>query len=248
MRLPAVARFRPWWERPSATDKPLAVISMNEWYQGPGSEVFDADPRVSTFRSADRCFAALRAWTDWHDRRIVQPAFRGGPTLGLRTQRERSSRKARVRAWPCRSRIPSACLPPTACARRARRSRAIHGLGGRGRQAHRLPRGRENFLKRHSSQDGGWRHQARPSLGAEVRAAAREILASAKEREPDARIDGVSVRQMLTAGVEIVIGVKRDQRFRPPDRRRPGRRHGRIVEGRRRPYRAGLQGQRAQNG
>src|SRR5882757_5769816 len=48
------------------TDRPLAVVWMNEWYQGPGSELLDADPRVCVFRSADRCFAALRAWFDWH--------------------------------------------------------------------------------------------------------------------------------------------------------------------------------------
>jgi acetyltransferase len=54
---------------------------MNEWLGGPGSEAFDSDPRVSTFRSADRCFATLRAWFDWHAQaaRPKVPAFRVAP-------------------------------------------------------------------------------------------------------------------------------------------------------------------------
>src|SRR4030081_3185937 len=56
-------------EAAARTDRPLAVVWMNEWYQGPGSELLDADPRVCMFRSADRCFATLRAWFDWHEHR-----------------------------------------------------------------------------------------------------------------------------------------------------------------------------------
>ncbi len=54
-------------EATARTDRPLAVVWMNEWYQGPGSELLDADSRVCMFRSADRCFATLRAWFDWHE-------------------------------------------------------------------------------------------------------------------------------------------------------------------------------------
>lgn len=41
------------------TDRPLAVVWMNEWYQGPGSQILDADPKVCMFRSADRCFCNI---------------------------------------------------------------------------------------------------------------------------------------------------------------------------------------------
>ena len=56
-------------EAAARTDRPLAVVWMNEWYQGPGSELLDADSNVCMFRSANRCFATLRAWFDWHERR-----------------------------------------------------------------------------------------------------------------------------------------------------------------------------------
>src|ERR1700733_5564997 len=60
-------------EAAARADRPLAVVWMNGWYQGPGSEFLDADPKVCMFRSADRCFATLRAWLDWHEYRGRQP-------------------------------------------------------------------------------------------------------------------------------------------------------------------------------
>jgi acetate---CoA ligase (ADP-forming) len=82
------------------TDRPLAVVWMNEWYQGPGSELLDADPKVCMFRSADRCFAALKAWFDWHEhcagrraaaaRRYRKPTPRGCSTAMASRSREKS--------------------------------------------------------------------------------------------------------------------------------------------------------------
>ena len=78
-------------EAAARTDRPLAVVWMNEWYQGPGSELLDADPRVCMFRSADRCFATLRAWFDWHEHRGRQPdAERGDRHLPPNWRRVRS--------------------------------------------------------------------------------------------------------------------------------------------------------------
>jgi acyl-CoA synthetase (NDP forming) len=61
-------------EAAARTDRPLAVVWMNEWYQGPGSELLDADSKVCMFRSADRCFATLRAWFDWHEHCVRRQA------------------------------------------------------------------------------------------------------------------------------------------------------------------------------
>jgi acetyltransferase len=49
----------------------------------------------------------------------------------------------------------------------------------------------------------------------QVRAAAVDILASAKRYAPQARIDGVSVQQMVPPGLEMVLGVKNDRQFGP---------------------------------
>ena len=50
---------------------------------------------------------------------------------------------------------------------------------------------------------------------AEVAAAAQDILASAKAARPDANIDGLLVSQMVTGGVETILGVHRDPAFGP---------------------------------
>ena len=49
-----------------AQPKPVAVVWLSEWLQGPGSEVFEADDKVGLFRSMDRCYAAIAAWQAWH--------------------------------------------------------------------------------------------------------------------------------------------------------------------------------------
>jgi len=208
-RAPAVV------EAAKRTDKPLAVIWMNEWYQGPGSEVFDADPRVSTFRSADRCFQALRAWTDWHEKRGVQPAL--------------SRLSDRGAADAAREIIAQSAGSGVALSESdSKRVLAAYGVRAPGEAIARDPDSAAEAAKRigfpvavkisskdilHKTEVGGIKLGLRSEE--EVRAAAREILASAKQRKPDARIDGVSVQQMLTAGVEMVIGVKRDQQFGP---------------------------------
>jgi acyl-CoA synthetase (NDP forming) len=49
----------------------------------------------------------------------------------------------------------------------------------------------------------------------EVRYAYQEIIANAKEYNPDARIVGVSIQKMIKAGTEVIIGMNRDEVFGP---------------------------------
>jgi acetate---CoA ligase (ADP-forming) len=49
----------------------------------------------------------------------------------------------------------------------------------------------------------------------DISAATADILASARRYAPEARIDGVSVQQMVPPGIEIVLGVKNDRQFGP---------------------------------
>jgi acyl-CoA synthetase (NDP forming) len=46
--------------------KPIAVVWVSEWLQGPASEAYEADDRVGFFRSMDRCYGAIAAWQRWH--------------------------------------------------------------------------------------------------------------------------------------------------------------------------------------
>jgi acetate---CoA ligase (ADP-forming) subunit beta len=50
---------------------------------------------------------------------------------------------------------------------------------------------------------------------AEVAEAYQEIMASVKEKFPQARIEGITVQNMARPGLEIIIGVTRDPQFGP---------------------------------
>ncbi len=203
-------------EAASRTDRPLAVVWMNEWYQGPGSEILDADPKVCMFRSADRCFAALKAWFDWHEHRASHrtPAPR----------RSSLSAELAARGILSSAKAGGAALSETD----SKRVLDCYGiaipleiLASGPEQAVRASReiGGPVALKivspdiLHKTEAGGVKLGL--STPQDVSAAAADILASAKRYAPEARIDGVSVQQMVPPGIEIVLGVKNDRQFGP---------------------------------
>jgi acyl-CoA synthetase (NDP forming) len=64
-----VERAKYLCELAAGLEKPLCIVWLNEWLQGPGSEVYDRSANLSTFRSMARCFTALKSWIDYHERR-----------------------------------------------------------------------------------------------------------------------------------------------------------------------------------
>jgi len=202
-------------EAAARTDRPLAVVWMNEWYQGPGSEVLDADPRVCMFRSADRCFATLRAWFDWHERRTCKPAA---------ARRSPASAAQGARAILSAARDRGAALSETD----SKRLLGCYGIAIPLEIVARDPEQAASAAAKiggpvaikivspdilHKTEAGGVRLGL--STPENVREAARNILASAARYAPQARIDGISVQQMAPDGVEIVLGVKNDRQFGP---------------------------------
>ena len=203
-------------EAAARTDRPLAVVWMNEWYQGPGSELLDADPKVCMFRSADRCFATLRTWFDWHELRS-RPQEKG-----TRKSPASAERAARVILDEARGRGTTlsemdskrilACYgiatPKEILARDPAEAAAAAGRIGGGVAVKIVS---PDIL--HKTEAGGVRLEL--SGANDVRRAAEDILASATRYAPLARIDGISVQQMVPSGVEIVLGVKNDRQFGP---------------------------------
>src|SRR5438132_9464406 len=51
--------------------KPICVVWINEWLQGPGSEIYDASPRISIFRSMTRCIQTLKSWLNHYEQRAT---------------------------------------------------------------------------------------------------------------------------------------------------------------------------------
>jgi acyl-CoA synthetase (NDP forming) len=50
---------------------------------------------------------------------------------------------------------------------------------------------------------------------AEVESAFEEIVSAVKQRQPDARIEGVAVQKMAPAGTEVIVGMSKDPQFGP---------------------------------
>jgi acyl-CoA synthetase (NDP forming) len=71
-RVPAMARLT----REQA--KPVALVWLSEWLQGPGAEEYEKDERIPVFRSMERCYAAIAAWHA-HAERDFTPAPRLAP-------------------------------------------------------------------------------------------------------------------------------------------------------------------------
>jgi acetate---CoA ligase (ADP-forming) len=203
-------------EAAARTGRPLAVVWMNEWYQGPGSELLDADPGVCMFRSADRCFATLRAWFDWHDQRA--------------SRRETTARKSSPSAGQAaRAILAEASVHGAALSESdSKRILGCYGIAVPREVVVRDPEQAAFALASvsgpvaikivspdilHKTEADGVRLGL--STPDDVRTATKDVLASAKRYAPQARIDGVSVQQMVPPGVEIVLGVKNDRQFGP---------------------------------
>jgi acetate---CoA ligase (ADP-forming) len=203
-------------EAADRTERPLAVVWMNEWYQGPGSELLDADPKVCMFRSADRCFATLRAWFDWHEGRGSKQAEakRKSPPTAEKAARGILSEAMRHGAAlsETESKRILACygiaIPREILARDPAEA-ALASSQIEGPVAIKIVS--SDIL--HKTEAGGVRLGL--STPEDVREAAKDILASAFRYAPDARIDGISVQQMAPQGIEFVLGIKNDRPFGP---------------------------------
>ncbi len=207
----SVARAPMLVEAARRTDRPVCVVWMNEWLQGPGTETFDADGRVAMFRSTDRCFATLRAWMDWHAPRLPP---------GARLSPPEAAQAARAVLAQADGRTLGEAA--------SKRALAGYGVPVPGEALARTPNEAAEAAARigfpvavkvasadipHKTEVDGVRLHVGSAEAARV--AAAEVLANAARHEPGARLDGVSVQRMVPAGVEMVVGVKRDTQFGP---------------------------------
>ncbi len=211
----SVARAPMVVEAARRTDRPIAIVWMNEWLEGPGTAIFDADAKVSMFRSADRCLAAFRAWFDWHEAGIPPAAARRSDP-GAAAAARRIIAEAGARGGGPLSESAS------------KRVLAAYGIAVPGEELAADPAAAAAAALRvgfpvavkvsspdiaHKTEAGGIRLGLRSA--AEVEAAAAAVLASARAYAPDAAIAGVSVQRMVPAGVELAIGSTCDPQFGP---------------------------------
>jgi len=175
--------------------KAIAVVWVSEWLQGPGSEAYEADDRVGFFRSMDRCYAAIAAWQRWH--------------AGLSVQEPRFS-TSNVFSFPAGKKILGE--------REAKATLARYGIAS---APERQAKNADEAVKAAQElgypvvlkADGDIEHKTEVGAvklnlqsAAEVRAAC-DGMKAAKQ--------GFLVQAMVTGGIELVVGVKRDPQCGP---------------------------------
>ena len=189
-------------------------VLMSGWLQGPGALEAEIDPHIALFRSMDRCFHVLRAWHHRADR-----LARGERRCARISDAVAAPAAARLIAAAARDRLTE------------RESKSILGLYG-------IPTVREISVDsadaavaaaaelgfplavKLESPDIVHKTEAKVvALGVgsagELRAAYERIMANAAAHAPQAQIRGVLLQPMVSAGLEVVAGVRIDPGFGP---------------------------------
>jgi acyl-CoA synthetase (NDP forming) len=192
----------------------IVAVWMNEWLEGPGSRVLDADPHVMLFRSPDRCHAALRAWFDWYARREAPAA------AAQRLSAPGAAAEARA--------ILAGACGKVLGEQESKRLLAAYGIPVPTDAVVATPEEAAIAAARigfpvvvkvaspdilHKTEVEGIRLNLRDAEA--VQEAAAAVLAAARRHRPEARIDGVSVQAMAPAGAELVLGLQMDRQFGP---------------------------------
>jgi acyl-CoA synthetase (NDP forming) len=184
-------------------------VLISNWLQGPGTLEAETDPHVALFRSMDRCFRTLAAW---HHRADLRE--RGERRLIRVSDPNAAKRAARLIAA-----APSGRLTE-------RESKAILSVYG-------IPTVREigadslksalaaaaqlGFPVALKVESADIAHKTEAGVvalnlcsAAELSTAYERVMASARSSAPAAKINGVLIQPMVSAGIEMFVGARVD--------------------------------------
>ena len=173
--------------------KPIAVVWVSEWLQGPGTEAYEADDRIGFFRSMDRCYAAIAAWQRWHEERVPEGrlAKKIPGLLGSKKVLGEREAKTVLAKYGIRS------APERQAASADEAARAATELG------YPVVLKADGDIE-HKTEAGAVKLDLRDE--AALRAACAAMTAAKS---------GFLVQAMVKGGVELVVGVKRDPQVGP---------------------------------
>ena len=195
----------------ATAEKPLCISWMSEWKDGPGAAQCEADPHVARFQSTERAFRTFAAWFD-REARLVGPAPRprgapGNPSAAkvraLLTEAGERLTEREGKSILASYGVPVAldCVVSDADAAVAAAEAIGFPVVLKVESAD-IPHKTEAGVVRLGLEDG-----------AAVRQAFDEIMAAAQRLEPTPAIAGVLVQPMVSAGVEVMVGGRRDPAF-----------------------------------
>ncbi len=177
--------------------KAIAVAWVSEWLQGPGAELYESDERVALFRSLDRCYGAIAAWQRWHAERPVREGRLSRKVDFAHDKKVLGEREAKavLGAYGLRSAPERRANNADEAARAAKELGYPVVLKADGDIAHKTEAGAVKLDLRDE---------------AALRAACAGMTAALGPA-----FAGFLVQRMLTGGVELVVGVKRDPQVGP---------------------------------
>jgi acyl-CoA synthetase (NDP forming) len=199
-----IARYAQISELAGKYRKPIAIAWLTEWLQGPGAELYESDSRLSLFRSMDRCFAAIAAWSARSGAARPEPALRrAGPGAKANAGALLAATPGALTERQAKRVLAAYGVPVVPDALAADVEEALEAAAGFG---YPVALKIESPAIAHKTEAGGVRlNLADPQA---VRVAYAEIMANAKKVTGD--IAGILVQPMARLGVEVIVGARVD--------------------------------------
>jgi acyl-CoA synthetase (NDP forming) len=208
------ARLQMYADVAKRAGKPMIMVWVSDWLEGPGALEMERNPDICMFRSMDRAFAAIKAW---HRRAAHQLA-------GRRVAARRVAAAAVAEAGAVIQAAPGRVLTE----REAKAALALYGVpvvqerlvhSAEEAAAAAAALGLPAVLKvesadlPHKTEAGVIQLNLRSAE--EVRAGYEAVMANAAKVVPAPRVNGVLVQPMVPQGVEVMVGARVDPLFGP---------------------------------
>ena len=199
----------------SELSKPICLVWFNEWLEGPGSEIYDRSSKISMFRSMGRCMKAIRAWLDYYDWSEHFTEKRAGPCDAT----------ARDKAVGELGKLDCAGVLSEAQSKKVMETYGIainRGEIVKNADEAVLAAKRIGFpvvLKAdsagipHKTEAGVVRLNVNDEQG--VRLAYADIKQAITRLEGPIIVNGIAVHEMVTGGIEMMVGASVDPQFGP---------------------------------
>jgi hypothetical protein len=189
-------------------------VLISNWLQGPGTLDAEMDPHVALFRSIDRCFRTLGSWhqraerLQCGERRVIRVSDPSAAAHAARLIAQAPGDRLTERESKAILDLYGVPTVPEIAA-----DSVESALAAAARLGFPLALKVESPDIAHKTEAGVVALNVRSET--ELRAAYDRIMANGREFAPQGRINGVLVQPMVSAGIELVVGVRVDPMLGP---------------------------------
>ncbi len=191
-------------------EKPVVVVWVSEWLQGPGAQEYEADERIPLFRSMERCFAALAAWHERSGGKGFSSEGRISPSDAAQAARSILSRSSKTLTEREAKRVLACYGVPVVEERLA--ASMEEALAAARDFGFPVALKVESPALAHKTEAGVVRLNVADAGSLEI--AFNEIMANAGKAAPESQIHGVVVQPMVP-GTEAIVGGRVDPQVGP---------------------------------